>query len=184
VERARALVRRLRSELPEASWTKPESWHVTIHFLGEISEAESRRFATLIRRPAEAVLEGDLVAAGAVVFPPRGAARVLGADFEPTAFTESLGQLAAAAVRLSADIHNPKPATQNHFHPHVTFARIRRPWSPAAAERYCQAVGEWRAPAWRARSCVLYRSRLDPGGAVHTPMETWSFSPAPAGVTA
>ena len=48
-----------------------------------------------------------------------------------------------------------------------------------AVERYRSAMEQWQAPTWRARSCVLYRSRLDPAGAVHTPIQTWALGPAP-----
>jgi 2'-5' RNA ligase len=154
-----------------------------VHFLGEISQAQAAAFSEDIATRAAAVPEGDLVADGAVVFPPRGAARVLGVGFAPTSFTGALGELAEAAASLAPNTRGPKPEARR-FRPHVTFARIRRPWPPAAVEQYRSAVGEWRVSAWRARSCVLYRSRLDPGGAVHTPIQSWSFAAAALGAPA
>jgi RNA 2',3'-cyclic 3'-phosphodiesterase len=176
-------LRGLRAGLPEASWTRPESWHLTLYFLGEISEAQAARFSAELGPRAAKAPEGDLLATGAVVFPPRGAARVLGVGFAATPFTAALGELAGAAARLAPITRDPKHETRN-FHPHVTFARIRRPWPPADVDRYRSALGEWPSPAWRVRACVLYRSRLDPGGAVHTPIRTWSFASAAAGAPA
>jgi len=178
VESARDLLRALRAELPEASWTRPESWHLTLHFLGEISASEGDRFSRDIARLAGQAPEGELRASGAVVFPKRGPARVLGVGFDPSPFTESLGRLAGAAARLAPATRDSKSEARS-FHPHVTFARIRRSWPPQAVERYRSAMEQWQAPTWRARSCVLYRSRLDPAGAVHTPIQTWALGPAP-----
>jgi 2'-5' RNA ligase len=171
----------LRLELPEASWTRPESWHLTLHFLGEISEEEAARFAGDFGPLAAGTPGGDLVASGAVVFPSRGPARVIGVGFETTAFTAALESLGAAARRLAP---GTSPKESRRFLPHVTFARLRLPWPRGAVESFCRAAGEWRPPVWRARSCVLFRSRLDPAGAVHTPMATWALSSVPAGAPA
>jgi 2'-5' RNA ligase len=38
VDSARGLVETLRKDLPRASWTRAESWHVTLLFLGDVDE--------------------------------------------------------------------------------------------------------------------------------------------------
>jgi 2'-5' RNA ligase len=179
VQSAKGLLTRLRSELPEASWTRPESWHLTLHFLGEISRVEANRFAESMARCARETPEGDLEAGGAVVFPPRGPARVLAAGFAASPAREALSRLAESAARVSPTIQNPKSKVQNRFAPHITFARLRRPWPREAVAHYESALEAWRPPAFRARSCVLFQSRLDSAGAVHTPLERWSFAGSP-----
>lgn len=179
VERARELVSGLRRQLPDASWTRPESWHITLHFLGEIPRQQAGRFAAEIASIVEATSGGGLETAGAVVFPSRGPARVLGAGFQQTNTAASLARLAAEAARLSSEIQNPNSKIQNRFRPHVCFARIRRPWPREAVERYRAQLSAWRPPEWRAGSCVLFQSRLDPAGAVHTPLAAWSLAAAP-----
>jgi RNA 2',3'-cyclic 3'-phosphodiesterase len=175
VESARELVSSLRSELPGASWTRPESWHMTLLFLGEIPRPEVERFATKIAPHAEAMTGGDLEGSAAVIFPPRGAARVLAVGFADSPVALELGRLAAAASALAPSVQSPKLKTQKRFHPHITFARLRHSWPHQAVERYRAVVDGWRPPAFRARSCVLFQSRLDPAGAVHTPLGTWNF---------
>lgn len=173
VESARELVARLRSEMPEASWTRPESWHITLHFLGEISRAQADRFAAEIAPIIEAASGGDLEASGAVVFPQRGPARVLAVGFAESATTASLGRLAASAGGSKI---------QKRFAPHVTLARLRRPWPHEAVLRFQNELSRWRPPAWRAESCVLFQSRLGPGGAVHTPLHSFSLARVPVEV--
>lgn len=174
VASARELLRGLRSQLPEASWTRPESWHLTLHFLGEIEQGAADRFAEAIAPRVAQTPGGVLAAAGAAVFPPRGPARVLAVGFAASAVTAALSVLVAAARRLAPDPRNARLETRT-FHPHITFARLRRPWRPRAVERYCAALDAWRAPAFPVRSCVLFRSRLEAGGAVHTAIWTGGF---------
>ncbi|MFY9552179.1 MAG: hypothetical protein WAU32_13600, partial [Thermoanaerobaculia bacterium] len=60
----------------------------------------------------------------------------------------------------------------------LTLARIRDPWPPASVEAFRAEVDGWTFPAWHFAACVLFRSRLDPAGAVHTPARTWELSAA------
>ena len=176
VESAGDLLRRLRPELPNASWTRPESWHLTLHFLGEVPRAEADRFADAIAPQARATPDVDLEPAGAVIFPSPGRARVLAAGFAESPTSAALSNLADNAAALAATIQNPKSKIRNRFSPHITFARLRRPWPREAVERYLAALDAWRPPAFRARSAVLFQSRLDPAGAVHTALASFRFA--------
>jgi 2'-5' RNA ligase len=176
------MVGRLEPALPHASWTRPQAWHLTLKFLGEIDENAAARFSAAIEDAAAAASEGDVASGGGVVLPPRGRPRVLGVGFAPGAGFESLARLAAkaelAAVRIGV-APDGRP-----FHPHVTLARLRDPWPAAAVGAFRNEADRWVFPAWRVRSCVLYRSRLDPSGAVHTPLREWRMSAGAAEVRA
>jgi 2'-5' RNA ligase len=182
VQSARDLVARLRSEMPDASWTRPESWHITLHFLGQVTRENADRFAAEIAPIVEARAGGALETSGALIFPPRGPARVLAAGFADGDAAASLARVAAAAEQFAAQIQNPRSKIQNRFRPHVTFARLRRPWPRPAVERFRDELSRWRPPAWRVGSCVLFESRLGSGGAVHTPLHSFSLDAAPAEV--
>ena len=182
VDSSRGLVEKLRGTLPRASWTRPESWHLTLEFLGEIDPDAVQRYAEAIEPAAFETVPGEIQAGSAVVFPERRRPRVLGVGFAPSAGVESLIRLAeaarAASARLGA-VSETRP-----FHPHVTFARLREPWPATAIDDYLREVEGWTFPAWLARSCVLFESRLDPAGAVHTPLREWTFQGGPRGVRA
>lgn len=182
VESARRLVGELREKLPRASWTRPESWHLTLHFLGEVEEGAVVRFAAEIEPLAMETVPGDLVARPATVFPDRGRPRVLGVGFDASPGADSVANLAARAAEIAARLG--LRAEERDFHPHVTFARIREPWPRPAVDDYASAVEAWPFPAWNARSCVLFESRLEPAGAVHTPISEWTFQGGPRGVRA
>jgi 2'-5' RNA ligase len=174
VESARAFLARVRPDLPEASWTRPESWHLTLKFFGEASRNWLAEFGRAIAGAAVAIAPLRLSTAGAAVFPPRGPARVLAVGFTADRESAALSELARAADRAARDLG--LPPERRPFHPHVTFARLRRPWPADAVDRYRHEADGWAFPDWPVRSCVLYESRLRTEGAVHTPVGQWALS--------
>jgi len=181
-ESAKGLVERLRSALPAASWTKPESWHLTLKFLGDVRRSALEEFGTAIAEACAEAVAGEIQAQGAVVFPPHGEARVLGVDFVPSEALNSISQVAAAADRAAVGLGVERE--KRKFRPHVTLARLRHRWPADAVTSFREAVGGWGFPPWQARSCVLYESRLRPDGAIHTPLSEWSFAGGLRGVPA
>jgi 2'-5' RNA ligase len=176
VESVTALVSQLRPSLPEASWTRPGSWHLTLKFLGEVPEETLEVFLSAFAPLAAERAPGELSAGGPVVLPPRGAARVLGIGFAESDGLEEIRRLAADAERIAR--HAGAEREDRPFRPHVTLARVRRPWPRAAVADYTAAVGSWSFPVWPAGGCTLYSSRLAPEGAVHTPIARWGFERA------
>jgi len=181
-ESAARLVETLRAASPGAAWTRPESWHVTIKFLGDGSPETLEDFSRALAPAASSVRGGTLLPGGAAVFPPRGPARVLALGFAPTASLDDLNGLASAAESEARRLGLKQE--DRGFHPHVTLARIRSRWPRDAVDRFRRAAGEWKLPGFRAEACVLFGSRLGPGGAVHTPLAEWAFRSAGRGVTA
>lgn len=173
-EAGRTLVEKLRASSPRASWTKPESWHLTLRFLGEISDADAASFAhALEERRVGAVPAAELRCAGPVAFPSRGRPRVLGIGLSTPASLESLWRAGGEAARRIG-----LPPEHRSFHPHLTLARVRDPWPRSAIDVFWAEVEGWSLPAWRFSSCALFSSRLDPAGAVHTPVRTWELAAA------
>jgi 2'-5' RNA ligase len=171
---ARDFVGMSKPDFPDASWTTPASWHLTLLFLGEVPSDGLRRFVDGVSPIVRGCPEGLLPSGDAVVFPSHGPARVLSVGFAQSEIT-------AALVRLSEEAHTVAvgclPASQlarhKPFHPHVTLARVRRPWPRPSVDAFRQRVAEWKLPDWPVRRCVLYQSRLEQEGAVHTPLEEW-----------
>ena len=174
---ARGLLDRLRAVLPRAAWTRPESWHLTLAFLGEMTPEAAEQFAGGMEEAFAEAAGGELAAAGSITFPPRGRPRVAGIGFHPGVMRDELGRLAGAGAAAARGLG--LPASARPFHPHVTLARIRDAWPRAAVDAFRREADAWRFPPWRVRACVLYRSRLDPGGAVHSPLREWAL-PVPA----
>jgi 2'-5' RNA ligase len=182
VESVRGLVARLQDSSPRASWTKPGSWHLTLKFFERISSEKAKEFAQAIAPVAMSVVPGEISAGPASVFPPAGPARVLAVGFAPSPALEEILRLAHEAEAVSRRLGFE--AERRAYHPHVTLARLRAPWPAAKVEAFRREVEAWPFPAWLARSSVFYESRLEREGAVHIPIEEWSFSGGPRGVRA
>ncbi|MEP6994993.1 MAG: RNA 2',3'-cyclic phosphodiesterase [Acidobacteriota bacterium] len=183
VDSARKLVQQLKPELPVASWTRPESWHLTLKFLGEISAEALDRFAGAMGDSIGRTCGGELWRGGAIVFPPRGRPRVLGVGFaDGSTALASLRELASTAARASRRVG--KATESRPFHPHVTLARIRKPWPAADVESFRSAAERWEFPQWPVRSLVIFESRLEPSGAIHAPLREWAMAQAGATVPA
>lgn len=179
VASAREFTARIRPRLPAAAWTRPESWHLTVRFLGEITEEAADRFSEAIAPAGGALVEIELPATGPVVFPPRGRPRVLGMGFDAVQAVGEVARAAEQGARAIGCADEERP-----FRPHVTLARLRDAWPAAAVEEYCESARTWAFPSWRVRSVVLYRSRLDAAGAVHSPVREWTAAGTVAGARA
>ena len=171
---AAPLAARLRAQLPRASWTRSEAWHLTLKFLGDVSEEDAARFGDEVAAACAAGRPGALPTAGALLLPPRGRPRVLAAGFAASDAGAGLEELARRADGAGARIGIA--AEGRPFRPHVTLARIRDPWPEAAVAAFREAVDGAGLPPFRCAGCVLFSSRLDPAGAVHTPVRAFAFA--------
>ncbi len=159
----------LRHELPQARWTRPEGWHLTLKFLGEAE------------RTVLNVLGAELA--------PR--VRGIGAvpvKLEKTGFFPSSMRPRVAWVGGTADgVENVVAAVeeaaenagfQRERRPwsiHLTQARLKRQWSKVAVDRFLEWGNNLDLEAFTCREAVLFSSDLQPGGAVYTALERFSL---------
>ena len=145
-------------------WVRPEQIHLTIRFLGELSDTQVRAVAAALQRPL-AVPPFDLALAGIDVFPSRGRPRVcwLGVAVGGDAVVQ-LERVVTA--RLASAVG---PAAGDPFHPHVTLGRVRRPGMLRAATLR-QAAPVSTSPTMRVDAITLFESRLVPAPARHLPV--------------
>lgn len=152
-----AAVTPLRATRPELSWSRPQSWHVTLAFLGEVDEAVLPRLAARLERAAARHPRLELSTAGAGAFPTIPRARVLwtGVRGNHDALRAMSGSVARGAGRAGA----PPPGKQRRFRPHITLARCRQ---PADVRPLVTALADYSGPAWTADRIHLIRSYLGP----------------------
>lgn len=141
-------------------WVRPETYHVTLRFLGETPEA---RVADLVARvrPAVAALRPFSLGLGSVAaFPSARRPRALAVDLAPAAPLLALAGAVEAAV-VAAGF----PAEGRPFRPHLTVGRVRDRVHPVLPEIPVQA------PPFEVAEVVLFRSELRSEGARHTPLD-------------
>jgi 2'-5' RNA ligase len=158
-------------DLEGARWTKPEQMHVTLRFLGAIETARIDSVVSALA--AVAAPSFGLTVEGFGVFPSFRSPRVLWAGLAPA---DPLGELAReiddALVRSATVAADEKP-----FSPHVTLARLNGA-RPAAVRSWMERREPFTAGPWEVSQFFLYASRLTPGGAIHTRLESWRLAGA------
>lgn len=148
---------RLRSRL---SWTKPGNWHMTLKFLGEVSEVSLEHVIQSLAEPLGAGFV--LRAGGGGFFPNQAKPRVLWVGVRQGG--EDCRGLAGEVQRRLAVLGHS--AEGRAFAPHLTVARIKEarpdPWPDLLRELH---VRVW--PEARMDRVVLWESRLDPDGPIY-----------------
>jgi RNA 2',3'-cyclic 3'-phosphodiesterase len=149
------MVAPLRPAWPGLRWTSPDAWHVTLAFLGEVSDSAAAALSTRLERAAHRhdSLALSLQAGGA--FPSGPRARVLwtGVDGDRRALQALAGSVAAGARRAGA----PTPDEGRPYRPHLTLARCRE---PANVAPLVQALAGYAGAFWVAAAIQLISSNF------------------------
>jgi 2'-5' RNA ligase len=166
-----ARVTSLKPRLPSASWVRPETQHLTYAFLGEREEELVDRVTPQIAQRLQAIKKFTATLGGCGFFPNPRRARVGWVGLDP----EQPFRDIAAGVRevvTQAGIELDRA----DFRPHLTIMRIRDAWPPASIEMFEKGLGDYRSAPFAVDSITLFSSRLDPAGAVHTPLRQFSLA--------
>jgi RNA 2',3'-cyclic 3'-phosphodiesterase len=143
---------RLHSPRSELRWTRPEQWHLTLVFLGEVDDAARADLTVRLGRTAARHPPVRLALLGAGRFGARVLwTRVVGD-------VDALRRLAAsarAAARRAGLVVEDRP-----YRPHLTLARGRE---GADLRPAVDALAGFAGSAWTASELHLVRSRLGAG---------------------
>jgi 2'-5' RNA ligase len=165
----------LRGFAPDVRWVRPDSFHVTLKFIGEREpeqvEAIRRELASVRAAPVEVSFRGH------GFFPNPRNPRVFWVGVEAD---ESLPRLAAAVDEAVSRTGVPREA--NSFKPHLTLSRSGsgsphpKPgdWPSARLGRLAEKLaGKPQADfgTMTAREFFLYESKLGPGGARYSQLQ-------------
>lgn len=153
------------------AWTNPDTWHLTLKFLGEL---ETDRVVAVREALRKIQFDPFLLQPGSAgVFPGPQKPNVLWVGL--AAGAQPCHALARSIQQSMTDIGFPEGRP---FQAHLTLGRIK-----------LDKGDEWRSvlkriravkwPSFTVRSFTLYKSVLGPGGARHTPLETYSAGAKP-----
>lgn len=168
----------MRAYAPDVRWVGPESFHITVQFLGETTKAEEIR-AALERAQSAAI---PMAFRGTGFFPSANSPRVFWVGIESD---ERLQQLADAVGKLLRPLGFEGDA--GPFKPHLTLARSGsgRPKSDrgepvSAGLRALRVKLEGVPPTefgtMTAREFCLYQSILSSAGAKYTKLATYPLT--------
>lgn len=163
-------IERLRERLDAAQashglrWVAPDNLHLTVWFLGEVSDARAAAVLDALRPPL-ATPAFELQLAGFGAFPPSGPPRVLWMGV-----TRGLAELARAHDEIGERLQPwGFPPEGRAYSAHLTMARVKEQPHGRARAALRQALAHVPADAGSCRieELAVFRSRTAPTGAVY-----------------
>lgn len=161
----------LRPRLPSASWVREETQHLTFAFLGDHPESVVEKIAAPLTEALAVIPPFEAHLGGSGFFPNPRHARVGWVGLQPEASFTNV----ARAVREVVTQHGVQ-LDGGDFKPHLTLMRIRDQWPPASIDLFNRSLKDYQSPPFTVDGVTLYQSRLDPKGAIHTPLRTFALS--------
>jgi RNA 2',3'-cyclic 3'-phosphodiesterase len=167
--------RQLKQRLPGTAvrWAPVQNLHLTLKFLGDVSEANLKVLSEILKREADKQAVFEIQAGGLGAFPSINRPRVIwvGVQSPPD----------LAALQRAIDVETARlgyASEERDFSPHLTLARIAHSASPEETRQIGVTLSSMKVgdlgPS-RIQAVHFYRSDLNPQGAVYTKLYTAPF---------
>ncbi|MFT3969794.1 MAG: RNA 2',3'-cyclic phosphodiesterase [Micropruina sp.] len=155
---------------PDLRWTRPDNWHLTLAFFGDVGDDRLDRLVDALDGVRGAPFR--LVLDGGGAFPDPAAGRVL---FQGV--RDGSAELAALArrVRTAADRVGVPSESAKH-RPHLTLARRRR---PGELSRWLRIVESFPLAWFQVEHFALIESELRPSGAHYRVLRRFALGARP-----
>jgi RNA 2',3'-cyclic 3'-phosphodiesterase len=152
IEELSAISMRLQSKADGLRWSTPESWHITLQFLGNTTEYD----CTVARLREVRASSLPIVLEGLGFFDRAG---IFFAGVRLTPELQELQRSVTAATGLCGFIPETRP-----YHPHITLARTKGRKPQSMRELKAKIHREPKFSTFVASEFVLYESMTGPGG--------------------
>lgn len=155
------------------TWVRPDRIHLTLKFLGNVSQEQLLPIGQKLTQIAVGVSPFSLQPWSCGAFPSLRQMRVVwvGLKGDEGALKHLHTQVEAAMAELGFQ-REDRP-----FRAHLTLARVRGKMQLRALQEALTAHRDFHAEAFDVSELVLYKSDLKPEGAVYTPLLRAPFSP-------
>ena len=148
-----------RSAAPDARWTRPEGIHLTLKFLGEISDAQTKQVVEALTQIGSSE-PFSIEVKGFGFFPQGQRPRVFWAGvMAPPALALLAGQVESRMEKVGF------AREDRVFSPHLTLARFQVPRPQPALEAAIAARANTSLGTFYASEFFLVESKLSPQGA-------------------
>ncbi len=144
-------------------WVPARNLHLTLRFLGEITETQMARVTEAAREAVASASPFSITLGGVGAFPSPRSPRVVWVGV-----TAGADRLVALARALEAALRQREfPAEARPFQPHLTVARARPEGRPPDVSAMVEAAETFVAGTEMVGALVVMESRLRPSGAVY-----------------
>ena len=162
-DRVKDAVADLQEDLSQARWVDIDNLHLTLRFIGEVSDAVTREVIDSVARIAAPSVAVQPEGPGH--FERRGRPTVLWVGVAASAELLALHRAAEAACRAAG-----LPPDPRRFHPHITIARFGAGITAEAVGRWLERRPPPRLDPFTATEVTLFRSDLRPDGPRYDPL--------------
>ena len=169
-----ALQRMLDSPRYNVRWVQPGNVHLTLRFLGEITEEELEAASGAAARAAAKGAPFRISLRGLGAFPSPGSPRIVWAGIEQC---DPLRQLEGDLTRELREARFPPP--DKPFSPHLTLGRVKRPPGKEDLRRQLQRHQELVLGQQEVQEFSLIRSDLRSAGPVYEALTRFTLGSAP-----
>lgn len=149
-------------------WARPEGWHLTTAFMGDVPDRNIDRLAETLGEAASRTPAFRLRLAGGGAFPWPVETKVLwlGVAEGASELTDLAERSRNAAVRAGVRVDGAK------FTPHLTLGRVGR---AIDTTRLVRVLDTWDGDGWLADELVLIQSHLADRGNRYEVLERWAL---------
>ncbi len=155
---------------PGVRWVKPELQHITVKFLGEVSDNGVPQVTQAVAAAASQSAPFDVAIDGCGCFPPRGPVRTVWADARDTS-----GALTQCVQRVEDELEKVGfPCDTKPFRGHITLGRVKFDQSGGSIRSAVEAHS-LPVTTQHVASLTLMSSVLSSGGPTYSPVGRFSL---------
>lgn len=154
----------------DVKWVEPGNIHLTLKFLGEISDEQAVQVKGILDKIAAGFNPFEITLSGIGGFPKLDYPRVIWVGID-----KGRKETAEIAKRIEAELEKTGfEKEERPFTAHLTIGRVRSPQTKEALKEKLTSLSQ-RPPAYNGLSVKidavrLYQSKLSGNGAVYTPL--------------
>lgn len=149
---------------------RPENWHLTLQFLGDVASDDLPAIKTALKELSESHKLFNLYVESLELFPRENLPRVVALQIKDhSALTDIQKAVAEALGKWTS----PEGVKQ-HFRPHISILRLKPGVDVADLQELLAEPYERR---FEVPDIILYSSELEEGGAVHAEEARFKFLP-------
>ncbi len=169
-EPVRASLTTLGGDIARARWIPPPQLHITLRFIGDVSEESRQHIEVALDRVR--VRSFFLASESTGRFPARGHPAVVWAGVAAHPHLHQLRQQVDDGLLATGVFLELRP-----FAPHFTLARTVEA-SAGAVDQWLKTHRDFKGPAWRVDAFHLMASDLKPEGPEHRVLRSFPLEPS------
>lgn len=159
-----ALIQKLDTGGRNFRWVKPQGMHLTLKFLGEVSEDKITEVKSVLGSIAKDYSRFPLSLKETGTFPPAARVpRVVWIGIEKNEFLQNI------QARVEKELHNIRfPKEKRKYHPHLTLGRVKGLQNIETVMETLNQNKEAEFGRMTVNKITLFKSTLKPTGAEYT----------------